>query len=479
MRIVIDMQGMQTKSRFRGIGRYACAFVRAVALNSKHHEIVLALNGYFVDSIQPIRKAFAGIVPPENILVWQTVEHEVESTTGYSVAIKVAECMREAFLESLQPDVIHIVSLFEGYDEPAILSLGCFDQHTTVSVTQYDLIPLINANHYLLPKPLYAKHYHRKIQYLGLAQQLLTISEYTRQEALDLLDLPAAKLINVSSAHDAVFKPVRVDDEVAHNLCHRLRINRPFFMAVGAADARKNLTRLIQAYAALPAGLRSRYQLVLVGKMLEEEFDLLNICIQQLGFSQQNIILTGYVTDDDLVKLYNLCEFYVFPSWHEGFGLPALEAMACGAPVITSNTTSLPEVVGLDEAMFDPLSVADITEKMLKMLEDKTFRARVREHGLEQVKHFSWQATAIQAIAAWEGFEKKSPALEPSWQASVIKAQAVCEKLMAKIAMFNPELNEVAQYNIATSWAHNERVIHSFLRHSLLPERLECLEDLQ
>jgi glycosyltransferase involved in cell wall biosynthesis len=381
MRIIIDMQGMQTKSRFRGIGRYTLAFAQAVASQRKEHEIILVLNGHFVESIQPIRQAFKGILPSENILVWQAIGQDIESAKGYTVDIKVAECIREAFLESLKPDVIHISSLFEGYVERAILSIGCFDQETPVSVTQYDLIPFMNANDYLVPHPLYAQQYERKIQYLSRAKQLLTISEYARQEALTHLNLPHAELINVSSASDAAFQPLIINDKVAQNLRDRLGIIRPFVMVAGAADTRKNLPRLIQAYAALPEQLRSSHQLVLVGKMSKEEVVQLNTHIQLFSLSQQDTLLTGYVSEDELVQLYNLCEFYVFPSWHEGFGLPALEAMACGAPVITSNTTSLPEVVGLDEAMFDPLSVPAITEKMLLMLQDKAFRARVRHHG--------------------------------------------------------------------------------------------------
>src|SRR5690606_33453296 len=101
------------------------------------------------------------------------------------------------------------------------------------------------------------------------------------------------------------------------------------------------------------------------------------------------LIFTDYITDEELVQLYNLCKLFVFPSWHEGFGLPALEAMACGAPVIGANTTSLPEVIGLDDALFDPFNVASITQRMQLALTDENFRKTLIQHAEQQVKKFS------------------------------------------------------------------------------------------
>ena len=104
--------------------------------------------------------------------------------------------------------------------------------------------------------------------------------------------------------------------------------------------------------------------------------------------------MTGYVPDQDLIALYNLATLFVFPSKHEGFGLPALEAMACGAPVIGSNTTSVPEVIGWEEALFDPYSAKSIAQKMGFALQDETWRTQLREHGLQQARKFSWDVSA-------------------------------------------------------------------------------------
>lgn len=164
MRIVLDMQGAQTESRFRGIGRYTIAFAQAVARNRGEHEVMLALNGLFPESIEPIRAAFDDLLPQENIRVWHVPGPVCEGHPGNDSRREAAEFLREAFLASLRPDVIHISSLFEGYLDDAVTSIGRFDTSTPVSVTLHDLIPLLNPEHYLQPNPRYEQYYLRKIE---------------------------------------------------------------------------------------------------------------------------------------------------------------------------------------------------------------------------------------------------------------------------------------------------------------------------
>lgn len=409
MRIVIDMQGAQTDSRFRGIGRYAMGFAQGVVRNRGEHEVILALSGLFPDTIEPIRAAFNGLLPQENIRVWHAPGPVCEEDADNTARREVAELIREAFLASLQPDVIHITSLFEGYVDDAVTSIGRFDQRTPVSVSLYDLIPLLNPDHYLKPNPRYAKYYQRKLDHLRQASVLLSISEHSRQEELSHLAKPASSVVNVSTAIDHNFQPLQLDAAVAAQLRAKFALTRPFAMYTGGADERKNLPRLIQAYAALPAPLRASHQLLLAGKMPEGNITVFKHIAKSAGLQPSELVFTGYVTDEQLIQLYNLCKLFVFPSWHEGFGLPVLEAMACGAPVIAANTTSLPEVIGLDVGMFDPLDVAAMAAKVAQALEDDAFRTMLRSHGLQQAQQFSWDKTAASAIAAWaSNYEKYS-----------------------------------------------------------------------
>lgn len=400
MRIVIDMQGAQTESRFRGIGRYTMSFTKALVRNRGNHDIILALNGLFPDTINPIRAAFYGLLPQENIRVWHTPGQVMEGRSNNNYHREVAELVREAFLASLAPDVIHISSLFEGYVDDAVTSIGRFDRTTPVSVSLYDLIPLLNPDHYLKPNPRYEQYYERKVGYLRQAAIYLAISEFSRQEGLAHLDASASRVINVSTAIEPCFQPLHIDGPDVTRLCQKFGLSRPFVLYTGGADNRKNLPRLIQAFAALPVEFCDSHQLVLAGQI--HYVSSLTKYAKSVGLKADRLCFTGYVTDEELIQLYNLCQLFVFPSWHEGFGLPVLEAMACGAPVIGANTSSLPEVIGLESALFDPSDVDEIATKMVQALVDDTFRVTLREHGLAQAKKFSWDETAKRAISAFE-----------------------------------------------------------------------------
>jgi len=402
VRVVIDMQGAQTESRFRGIGRYTLSFSQAVVRNRGEHEIILALSGLFPDTIEPIRAAFDGLLPQENIRVWHAPGPVADKQPGNDARREIAELTREAFLASLQPDVIHICSLFDGYVDDAVASIGRFDQNTPVSVALYDLIPLLNPDQYLRPNPSFELYYRRKIDDLKKASRFLAISEFSRNEGIDNLQLDKPQVVNVGTAVEPQFQQSRILKEVSQPLFKKCGIARPYVLYTGGADERKNLPRLIQGYAALPRELRQKYQLLFAGKMPEGNIADFKRKAIQAGLECHELCFSGYVSDEELVQLYNLCELYVFPSWHEGFGLPALEAMASGAPVIGANSSSLPEVIGLDDALFDPMDVESIRNKMHQALTDSSFRKRLCEHGLRRAKSFTWDKTAKRAIAAWE-----------------------------------------------------------------------------
>ena len=187
MRIVIDMQGAQTESRFRGIGRYTLAFAQAVSRNRGEHEIILALSGFFPDTIEPIRAAFNELLPQENIRVWHAPGPVNEEGSDNRTRRETAELIREAFLADLNPAVIHICSLFEGYVDNAVTSIGRFDKNTLVSVTLHDLIPLLIPDKYLTPYPNYSAYYYCKLDSLEKSSLYLAISESSKKEIIDFL----------------------------------------------------------------------------------------------------------------------------------------------------------------------------------------------------------------------------------------------------------------------------------------------------
>lgn len=404
MRIVVDMQGAQSSgSRSRGIGRYTTAIIKALVRQRHKHDIVLALNGLFAETIEPLRGGFNDLLPQTNIVVWQASGPLAHIDQGNNSRRYAAEITYEAFLANLEPDFIYVTSLFEGLSDDAITSVHRLQKHVPVAVTLYDLIPFINPDPYLL-NPVVKTWYLEKIEHLKRADLWLAISESARQEGISHLGFSPEQSINVSTDADEQFRSLSISDVRVLELQERYGLSKSFIMYTGGIDHRKNVEGLVRAYSMLPKGIRNQHQLAIVCSVQPSSSEMLKQLARQHGLADGELVLTGFVPEADLVDLYNLCHLFVFPSWHEGFGLPALEAMRCGAAVIGANTSSLPEVIGWESALFDPYSDDAIAKLMLRALSDESFRQTLIKSGNEQAKLFSWDESARRVIAAMEGW---------------------------------------------------------------------------
>ncbi len=400
MRIVIDLQGAQGDNRFRGIGRYSLEFALGVARNRGGHEVLITLNGHFRDTIEDIRAAFNGVLPPEAIRVWTAPGPLAWDGTANERRRQDAELLREAFLASLEPDAVVVTSLFEGLADDVVTSVGRLASVPT-AVVLYDLIPLLNEQVYLANDVVRA-WYHEKLGHLRRADQLLSISQSAAEEAVTALGWDWQRVANISTAAAVQFRKVVPSTEDRNLIMQRYSLSRDYLMYTGGIDPRKNIEGLIRAFARLPAPVRQAHRLAIVCKASEHDKARLAELAASVGLTASSVVVTGFVPDEDLVRIYNGCKAFVFPSLHEGFGLPALEAMQCGRAVIASNTSSLPEVVGCGEALFDPRDEGAIAAKIERVLTDDAYRARLEAHGLSQARNFSWDATAIRAIEALE-----------------------------------------------------------------------------
>ncbi|AXI01969.1 glycosyltransferase [Aquirhabdus parva] len=418
MRIVIDMQGVQGGSRYRGIGRYTIALTQAIIKNGgQDNEIILALNGMFPESVEFIRAIFSPLLPKNNIRIWQAQAPVSQIESANDSRREAAELIREAFLASLNPDIVLVSSLFEGFHGNAVTSVGLLSNTVPTAVILYDLIPYINRDVYLA-NPLVASWYDNKIDHLRRADILFGISESSRQEGIGFLGFSEESCINISTAADEQFQPQNIEKSQELAIRSKYQLKHEFLMYTGGIDPRKNIEGLICAYAQLPISLRNERQLAIVCDIQPPSRAALEGLIREQGLSPHEVILTGFVPEKDLIALYNLCQAFVFPSWHEGFGLPALEAMACGRAVIAANTSSLPEVVGNKEALFNPLDQEAMTAKLYQVLTDADFRLRLQQHGLEQAKLFSWDTSAIRLLDAlniwFTGQSKKMNSVLPT-----------------------------------------------------------------
>lgn len=403
MRIVIDLQGAQTGSRFRGIGRYSLSLAKALVRNRGDHEIIIALSGLFPNTIESIRAEFDGLLPQNNIRIWEAPGPVCEINPANTWRRRVSELIREGFLKSLNPDFVLVTSLFEGYGDEFVASVMELDNTTPTAAIFYDLIPLIYREIYLADKHV-ASWYNNKVEQCKKIDLLLSISESSRQEAIEYLGIPKNRIVNISTASDERFKPISIPG-MQKEFRSRFGLTKPFIMYSSATDWRKNHLRLIDAYSKLPPEIRAHHQLAFVGGMPPDHRDNFERHAKECGLAKNELVITGSVTDEEMNVLYNLCKAFIFPSWHEGFGLPALEAMQCGRAVIGANRSSIPEVIGRHDALFDPFDELSISKKIEQILTNDDFRSVLEKHGLQQSKKFSWDISAKQAINAIENYK--------------------------------------------------------------------------
>jgi glycosyltransferase involved in cell wall biosynthesis len=451
MRILIDLQGAQTTSKFRGIGRYSLSFTRGIIKNKKQHEVFVLLNGLIPESIPSIYEYLSDVLPRSFFLVWYAPGPVMDVLGNNEIRREAAEFIRETYIKQIKPDILHITSLFEGYGDHAVTSIKSYDKNTLVSVSFYDLIPFLNPKQYLDTSPIYSNHYFRKLDSLKKADLLLSISEFSRSEALENLELPEEKIVNVSTAvADTFFDDSLNNLEKCKQVLHKFKIDKPFILYTGGIDPRKNLKRLLIAYSELDENLKKENQLVLAGIIDLDELPALKNSIKKLNI--HNVVFTDFITDLELKILYKECKLFVFPSWHEGFGLPVLEAMHCGAAVICSSTSSLPEVIGIEEATFDPYSTDAIKNKIYQCLVSDSFIKKLKEHGNNQAKKFSWDETSKKAIFQFEKLLANNSQLlghEEDFSTEFFASQ------LSKILSKDSKLNDIDLIEYAACSAYN------------------------
>lgn len=227
------------------------------------------------------------------------------------------------------------------------------------------------------------------------ASHIIAVSEATKNDLISGLHTPPEKITVI---HSSYFMP---ENQIDIDLIS-LGIHKPYILFLGTLEPRKNIERLVDAYLALPENIRHHYQLVLAGGAGWHS----NVLRAKIAHVQtnQNIILTGYVNDAAAHTLLKNATCFAFPSLYEGFGLPILEAMHAGCPVLTSQDPACMEVSGGAALCIDPLSLNSITEGLQKILEDSNLRIILRNKGFENIKRFSWQRAAEQHLEVFKRF---------------------------------------------------------------------------
>ncbi len=230
------------------------------------------------------------------------------------------------------------------------------------------------------------------------ADKVITTSLSTKNDLVKRLNVPEKNIQVIYGAATKMFAPLD-SEEQRTEIKRKFGIRDKYMFFVGNLEPRKNLVRLMEAFHHASQKLGEDYQLVICGKNGWLYKDIFKTYERLKG--NQDIILTNYVGTQDLLSLYQAANMFVFPTLYEGFGLPPLEAMACGVPVITSNLSSLPEVVGEAAITINPFDVGEISDAMVRLASSETLRKSLIEDGLRQAKRFTWEKAAQETIEVY------------------------------------------------------------------------------
>jgi glycosyltransferase involved in cell wall biosynthesis len=453
LKILIDIQSLQTKqSRFGGVGRYTYNIVSSLLIHHPRNEYILAINASLPEK-EKLRSEFksqATVVEWINHAFTCSGIQERNFQSGFSV-VDAGELLREEFFNSFYPDIIFSPNLQEGFHDNAVTSVKKTTSSAAYITTLHDIIPLEYEIQYLRNQPARAA-YFRKISDALKSDLLLTVSEYTKNEITQKLKVSPKVIEVVPNAVDrSFFNAAKESDSIAEDLLARYGIDHPYLLYVGGGDKHKNLEFLISTFVEyIQQKNNCDLILVMVGKDLASN-ETLSRTISESGISTR-VVLPGYVVDDDLRTIYQHCSCFVFPSTHEGFGIPVLEAMSCGAPVITSDYGAIMEVIGNKEYTFPPHDSKRLYDLLDRVLTDQLFRKNLKSYSAKRSAEFSWQNSALALNGLFNKFVSAKREKKP------IRFIPDLERYVRVISDLNPRIPEEAYHLLLQSYKETFRL---------------------
>ena len=364
MKIGIDAREF-LPGRMTGIGRYLWHFLQYATTSNNPHEYVLFCNQEtFVPFDHPILKMV--IIREKITPLWDQI----------LLPLNIAKEKIDVFLT------------------PYIKAPFFLPSNMILIIN--DLIPLFFPEEHGLVKRLYFRFMSGKSA--RRAKRIITISENSKDDIVKFCRLPADKIMVV---HLGVEERFRSPDIRKEEIRRKYTLPQKFILYVGNLSPHKNVQGLIKSYAVLPVNLRKQYKLVLGAPKSGKYFSYIEKVIREMKLAQ-NVLFTDFIEEKDLPAVYHMSSLFAFPSFYEGFGLPPLEAMACGCPVVSSNTSSMPEVLGDAALFFNPYNAEEMSFAIRQMLEDESLRDKFRQKGLERAKLFTFEKMTNRILNIFE-----------------------------------------------------------------------------
>jgi glycosyltransferase involved in cell wall biosynthesis len=367
VKVAIDIRRM---TEF-GVGTYIRNVVRTLARLDRDSK-------YFLIG-SPAKVAECGPLPPNfHAVALEGRDDTLKGNLAFRAIVKRLHC-----------DVVHIPHLFwipRGLSCPYVLTVHDLIEHMYGSRDASSMRRSL--------------HFHLTRRVLRKAARVIAVSQFTKNEIEKLLAIPDKRIEVVYNAIDERFLHGHATEADRELIAQRYLVNYPFILYAGAIRPHKNVVRIIEAFSALKSELQKEQQypdlkLIIIGDDLSSHPRLRRTVVR--GCVQNDVRFLGFVPIEVLRIFYDTAKVFVFPSLYEGFGLPPLEAMAHGTPVVTSNTSSLPEVAGSAALLVNPENVFEIRRGLQRVLLDPALRERMKERGYQQAQRFSW-TTSVSRI---------------------------------------------------------------------------------
>jgi len=348
-----------------GIGNYVIGLLMGLIKVGHAEDIVLVHS-------QKCENPLYRIVQEEIIPFKSIGKHQMYFSAKYLNGI----------LEKSGCRLIHFPTFFKN-------EFGLYRASVPIVLTLHDIIPLLYPEYSTIKDYItWGSLVRTEIRNVS---HVITVSEYSKSDIIKYLHIAPEKITVTYPAPDPIYRPLSKKDELMQWAVEKYNLNSDFVMYTGALDLRKNVPMLIKAFNKLKR-IGLPHKLLIIGRKVGKFRESIK-AMEESPFAD-DIIHLEYIEKEDLVNFYNLASVFVFPSLYEGFGLPPLEAMSCGTPTITSNVTSLPEVVGDSALTVDPREVDQLANAIERVLSDKNLWQELSKKGIERSKSFSWETTA-------------------------------------------------------------------------------------